>query len=101
MRPFSPVPLTLVEIDAQSRAPTRRTLGPACTPAKSALRGGGLRADGPCGERSPAQSAAATAVAGSCCDSSDGRLAHAPSSLPRSSRIGVPSLTRSPTFTST
>ncbi len=44
---------------------------------------------------------AAAAGTGSCCDSSDVGCCIAPSSLHARSTIGVPSLTWSPTFTST
>src|SRR5271166_4211230 len=92
MRPFSPVPRSLVRSTPSSRA-SRRTPGLACAspgPAAegaAAVVGGGAVGWG-------------GAVAGSCCDSSEGGWVMAPS-LPRSVRMAVPWLTLSPTLTST
>src|SRR6266704_1474954 len=90
MRPFGPAPVTAVRSTPSSRA-VRRTLGPACTPAKSvpaATVSGG--AGGAAGGR--------TATSGSCCSTRDGGCTVAPS--PGStSASSAPSLTRSPTLT--
>ncbi len=108
MRPFSPVPVTLVRSTPISRA-MRRTLGPACTPEKSVCAATGCAPADTAGEVAAGVGpvpgggvgGAAAAGAGSCCDSSDVGCCIAPSSLPARNTIGVPSLTRSPTFTST
>ena len=99
MRPFSPVPFTLPRSTSSSRA-ARRTLGLAWTSrnrppicrqaARQAARLGGRRRGLPAARRG-----------GSCCASSEGGWLSAPSSLPFSRRMGVPSLTRSPILTST
>ena len=106
IRPFGPVPVTAARSTPSSRA-SRRTLGPACDPAEVAApgrrgaaprrrprgaapgpagdgRGGGRRRRGPVPAARPATAAAVTAPS--------------PGSA---SRIGLPSLTWSPTLTRT
>ena len=68
MRPFSPVPLTVLRSRSSSRA-SRRTAGPAKTPEKSALAGpeagarGGGRSLGATGEVSGASAASSSSFA--------------------------------------
>src|SRR5215218_1555566 len=99
-RPFSPVPLSFVRSTPSSRA-SRRTEGLACTPVKSVeAAGAASRATGEPGWGAGGGAACLGCGAGSCCAITEGGGAIAPSSVPRSIRIGVPSPTRSPTLTS-
>ena len=103
IRPFSPVPLIFVRSTVSSRA-MRRTLGLAWTCPKSAA---GARSTGAAGAGAAADSAAGAGAAvtgcgvggGSCWLISDGGGVMAPSPACKR-RIGLPSLTRSPTLTS-
>ena len=102
IRPFAPLAPTWDRSIPSSRA-IRRTLGPACAPAGAVFSSGAATAGGAASGAPTASDtgfAAAGPGAGSCCSTSDGGVVHAPSPE-LSMRIGVPSLTWSPTLTST
>ena len=105
IRPFGPDAVIPDRSMPSSRA-IRRTLGPACAPAGAwsvcdpvpLATAGGAASGAP--TASDTGWAAAGPAAGSCCSTRVGGSALAPSPE-LSMRIGVPSLTSSPTLTST
>ena len=98
MRPLGPVGVTAARSTPNSRA-VRRTEGPACIPAGVSTPPAAGAAAGAEGAGAGA-AAGAEAGAGSCCSTSDGGVLTAPSPGV-SSRMGLPSLTTSPTLTRT
>ena len=98
MRPLGPVGVTAARSTPNSRA-VRRTEGPACIPAGVSTPPAAGAAAGAEGAGAGA-AAGAEAGAGSCCSTSDGGVLTAPSPGV-SSRMGLPSLTSSPTLTRT
>src|SRR6478752_2248571 len=96
MRPLGPVRVTAARSTPNSRA-VRRTAGPACTPAGVSTPPAAGAAGGAAGAGA-GTAAGAEAGAGSCCSSSDGGVLTAPSPGV-SSRMGLPTLTSSPTLT--
>src|SRR6478736_6417419 len=98
MRPLGPVGVTAARSTPNSRA-VRRTEGPACIPAGVSTPPAAGAAAGAEGAGAGA-AAGVEAGAGSCCSTSDGGVLTAPSPGV-SSRMGLPSLTTSPTLTRT
>src|SRR5215218_3110917 len=102
IRPFGPLAVTAARSTPSSRA-IRRTLGPAWAPAGAEPPSPPVTAGG-AARGAPTFAATGFACSGpggaSCCSTRDGGVVLAPSPE-LSMRIGVPSLTRSPTLTST
>jgi hypothetical protein len=113
MRPFSPVPLTVFRSTPSSR-PSRRTLGLAWAPVKSAIApagaaGAGAAWAGAAGAGGPSTAGAGAGAGppgvasggGSCWPTRLGGVVSGPAPSPPTTTMTVPSLTVSPTLTRT
>src|SRR5215216_2233473 len=117
IRPFSPVPLMVLRSMPNSRA-SRRTLGPAWGPVKSAIAPGGAAGAGAAGGAGAGEGATAGGAwaagagagagpagvasgGGSCWPTRLGGVVSGPAPSPPTTTMTVPSLTVSPTLTLT
>jgi hypothetical protein len=110
IRPFSPLPLMLLRSRSSSRA-SRRTLGLAWAPLKSAMGPPGAACAGACGRLSTGAWAAGAGAGaglagvasggGSCWPTRLGGVVSGPAPSPPTTTTTVPSLTVSPTLTRT